>query len=245
MMDWKEAKRRASERGCPAGCACRECCLDEAAMVIGGPVPERVLLPSSGGGLPSSAPAPRRLDLPTDRQLDFIASLCEGRDLGDATERLSWVAVTYPEFFAEEPQSRHEFGPRQASVMIDALKQLPRRGQAERALANEIESKRVEAEFEEGALYVGPELEEGQPTIYLVQRSKSSGHLYALRVLDDGRTTFDSGAIRRLDAGTRLSLEAAKAWGRRTGVCCQCRRELTNPESIELGIGPYCRKKFA
>lgn len=27
------------------------------------------------------------------------------------------------------------------------------------------------------------------------------------------------------------------------GRCCSCGRELTNPESIELGIGPECRGK--
>lgn len=33
---------------------------------------------------------------------------------------------------------------------------------------------------------------------------------------------------------------AAIAYGRRTGNCCICGRELTNAESIELGIGPIC-----
>lgn len=27
------------------------------------------------------------------------------------------------------------------------------------------------------------------------------------------------------------------------GKCCRCARKLTNPESIELGIGPECRKR--
>ena len=37
---------------------------------------------------------------------------------------------------------------------------------------------------------------------------------------------------------------AAKAYGARTGSCSCCGRELTNGESIELGIGPICRDKF-
>lgn len=32
--------------------------------------------------------------------------------------------------------------------------------------------------------------------------------------------------------------------GRRTGRCCVCGLTLTNPTSIELGIGPICREKF-
>lgn len=239
MMDWKEAKRRASERGCSGTCTCRECCIDEAAMSTGGPIPAGALPP--GGGSPwGRAPSPRRMDLPTDKQLDFIANLCEGRDLGNPQERLGWIAFTYPEFLADEDQSRHEFGPRQASVMIDALKKLPRKGQLERQAFNAAESMRVEVEFEADCLY--PDEED---RVFLVQRSRTSGHLYALKVLDDGRTEYVPGAIRRLDASRKLSLDEAKAWGRRTGVCCQCRAKLTNPESVELGIGPVCRTKFA
>lgn len=36
----------------------------------------------------------------------------------------------------------------------------------------------------------------------------------------------------------------AKAFGMRTGSCSCCGRELTNKESIDLGIGPICREKF-
>lgn len=40
-------------------------------------------------------------------------------------------------------------------------------------------------------------------------------------------------------------LAAAVAYGRYTGSCCICGRELTNPVSIEAGIGPICAGKFA
>jgi hypothetical protein len=39
-------------------------------------------------------------------------------------------------------------------------------------------------------------------------------------------------------------LAAAVAFGRRTGQCSCCGRELTNAESVELGIGPICRERF-
>lgn len=38
--------------------------------------------------------------------------------------------------------------------------------------------------------------------------------------------------------------EAAVAYGRMTGSCACCGRELTDPESIERGIGPICARKF-
>jgi hypothetical protein len=37
---------------------------------------------------------------------------------------------------------------------------------------------------------------------------------------------------------------AAVAFGKRTGSCSCCGRELTNAESIELGIGPICASKW-
>lgn len=37
---------------------------------------------------------------------------------------------------------------------------------------------------------------------------------------------------------------SAKAYGLKTGSCSCCGRELTNGESIELGIGPICRDKY-
>ena len=37
---------------------------------------------------------------------------------------------------------------------------------------------------------------------------------------------------------------AAIAYGRRTGSCAICARELTNKQSIELGIGPICAEKY-
>jgi len=38
--------------------------------------------------------------------------------------------------------------------------------------------------------------------------------------------------------------EAAIAFGRRTGRCSCCGRELTNHASIDLGIGPICAEKY-
>lgn len=38
--------------------------------------------------------------------------------------------------------------------------------------------------------------------------------------------------------------QMAIAYGKDTGICCCCGRLLTNPISIELGIGPICRGYF-
>jgi hypothetical protein len=42
-----------------------------------------------------------------------------------------------------------------------------------------------------------------------------------------------------------MTLEEAEAFGKLYGVCCDCGTVLTNPESIERGIGPVCAGKRA
>jgi len=40
-------------------------------------------------------------------------------------------------------------------------------------------------------------------------------------------------------------LQAAMKYGKLSGRCCSCGRDLTDPDSIEAGIGPVCATKFA
>lgn len=47
--------------------------------------------------------------------------------------------------------------------------------------------------------------------------------------------------LKRLKGGEAESVFAE--YGKRFGTCCMCGRELTNAESVELGIGPVCREK--
>ena len=42
----------------------------------------------------------------------------------------------------------------------------------------------------------------------------------------------------------KLTREQAEAFGQRTGICAMCGAVLTNPESVERGIGPICAGKF-
>lgn len=75
--------------------------------------------------------------------------------------------------------------------------------------------------------------------IYRVKRSRNSGHLYAQRL--DGTDWIYEGArpLRTLPL-VPLTKEQAQAYGRQTGVCCVCGAELTNPVSVQAGIGPIC-----
>lgn len=46
-----------------------------------------------------------------------------------------------------------------------------------------------------------------------------------------------------VDALVKLSMDpagTARAYGRKTGMCCFCARELTHPNSLAAGYGPEC-----
>lgn len=75
---------------------------------------------------------------------------------------------------------------------------------------------------------------------------KSEAGVYLGKVMG---TTFKPvfGAEATLSTLTAIAvnpLEAAVRYGRKTGKCACCGRELSNAESIRLGIGPICRDKW-
>lgn len=83
-----------------------------------------------------------------------------------------------------------------------------------------------------------------EDTVYRVVAAKSTGNLYAKRLVttEFGRAAWDyaPGAMRHLVGAARLTLEQAAEMGTRYGVCVICGATLTDPESVERGIGPVC-----
>lgn len=60
------------------------------------------------------------------------------------------------------------------------------------------------------------------------------------------RLGVDNAAVREvLGEFESAPLQTAMKYGRLSGVCCSCGRDLTDPASIEAGIGPICAQKFA
>ena len=84
--------------------------------------------------------------------------------------------------------------------------------------------------------------------------SKNAGALYVkngetyLGKIADGRfhASRDCGAEQAQAVADAMSdpLAAAVAYGKQTGRCCCCGRELTDPVSVERGIGPICEANF-
>mgnify|MGYP003576128223 CR=1 FL=1 len=232
-LTWKEAKARAQQRGCSGICVCRECCLDEAAQSLG-PVPaER---PRQAGSRPvAQTPAkrrPRGWREASEKQVALIGRLFNEREWDSPLIAQTLALETYED----------GFGGKEASALIDLLLKLPRVGTRARKAQQEATSQRLDEELEEGALYA---LGEGDAAeIYRVQRSKTSGKLYALRVLEEGGTEYAPGIVTRLDPQRKLRLDEAQAWGRKTGTCCNCYAKLTDPKSVERGLGPVCAKRI-
>lgn len=78
--------------------------------------------------------------------------------------------------------------------------------------------------------------------IYKVQTS-GAGRLYA-KVFSEHGYEYAPGAMRHLTTATRLTLGQAAEAGVKTGRCVICAKELTDPESVERGIGPVCMARI-
>ena len=78
--------------------------------------------------------------------------------------------------------------------------------------------------------------------VFRVKRSKQSGNLYAMRYnplapVKSERFVYERGGV------FRLSADAQKA-GHEFGICCVCGAELSDPVSVERGIGPICVQRI-
>jgi hypothetical protein len=79
---------------------------------------------------------------------------------------------------------------------------------------------------------------------YRVKQSRQ-GRLYASRFVPEAqaradRFVYEGGAVYRLDASMRMTLEQAKELGAQYSQCCVCGRDLSAEQSVEAGIGPVC-----
>jgi hypothetical protein len=83
---------------------------------------------------------------------------------------------------------------------------------------------------------VGFYLHEG--IAYKVVKS-GAGRLYAKKVTKRG-FVYDSGAIFTLAASELMTAEEVRVHSRHIGICANCSVELSDPISIEIGLGTHC-----
>jgi hypothetical protein len=65
------------------------------------------------------------------------------------------------------------------------------------------------------------------------------GRLYAKKVSKDG-FVYDEGAIFTLSASELMTAEEVRVYSRSCGICANCSDELSDPISIEIGLGTKC-----
>lgn len=120
--------------------------------------------------------------------------------------------------------------------------------------AKQVEAvlRNIQRDREEAKSVLNPVTEAGLyrdgDTVYRVKWNKEQTNLYAKRFVPEATTkserfVYEGGAVKRLSANDRLTVQEAEELGARYGVCCVCGAELTDAKSIERGIGPVCAKK--
>jgi hypothetical protein len=165
--------------------------------------------------MPVTAPA-----APSMKQMNFLWTLAAER------QPLAWMD--------SDGEWAADLDVKTASDMIAALLNQPRKPKA--PLAHDDGNAVGEGYY---ALHDDPEF----PSVYKVVTAKTTGNLYAkvLRVeASRASWVYAPGAMKALAGAARLTLEQAKEFGHLHGVCAICGRALSNPESVEAGIGPIC-----
>lgn len=87
-------------------------------------------------------------------------------------------------------------------------------------------------------------------TVYKIQQSRTSGRLYAKKLVprgegEKGEWVYDARkAFGRLSEDTVMTLEQAEEFGHRYGICGICGATLENEQSVERGIGPVCFRRL-
>lgn len=166
----------------------------------------------------------------TARQLDYINDLIDERDCGDQ-EVLKGQAKGLDK--------------QTASRWITRLKELPKRHSALQTRGKPLTQ--IKSDVPAGRYAVTGE--DGTTDFYRVDRpteGKWAGYVFVKLQLSDElqrvplrNTQTILGKIAA--AGIQESMER---YGREIGHCGHCGRTLTNPESIERGIGPVCAGKM-
>jgi hypothetical protein len=159
-------------------------------------------------------------------------------------------------------------GSSDASILIDALLQAPRRRPDDAPEARDdrpwtaVDGNHDPAPTAPQDGFDADELEKGvyevDEVIYIVQRSRSSGHNYAkkLVVISGERLNeadehvqiefeYAPGAVKSIRPAHKMTRDRAVHLSLRYGVCIRCGKLLKAAKSVERSIGPVCITYFA
>lgn len=170
----------------------------------------------------------------SDAQVNFVRDLLRGRQMSDADR-------------AEHEARIDRLSKREASALIDALRELPKRSSETANVAGKFD--KFKALIPEGsyALAVDPLLNDGQDIkFYRVSHGKEGTRWEHFVFLDvyasDDRHPIKNPEVKlavleQIAADPRA---ASVLYGLHRVHCGVCGRKLTRKESREAGIGPVC-----
>lgn len=169
---------------------------------------------------------------------DLLAKLTDGLDLSDKAVEAAQRTVDKAEARDREREAaRQARVAGAATVNADALKQAFERAHAKGLQRPKLRydgfevSRAPDHGKNAGALYV-----KATDDTYL-------GKIVAGRYLPTSEAERD-GLVARVVEAMNDPLALAVAYGRRTGNCSCCGRKLTDPVSVERGIGPICAESY-
>ncbi len=167
----------------------------------------------------------------------FARSLWEqSHERGLSERQLAWAHKLATDLLQAESEAADNNGEPQFSRLFDTFKAARDRGL--RRLTMRFSGIRIKPSKDLQSLWVlsDTETEEG----YYGLQPKYLGKVTPNRL--DSRLTADVKSV-ILEAASD-PLTAAVRYGKETGSCSCCGRDLTNPDSIAAGIGPVCREKY-
>lgn len=175
----------------------------------------------------------REPDAPaTDRQLDYIRALKDGRVIDD-----KWRARIERDLAAGMTKLA-------ASKVIDWLLKQPRPTAAVAKVTGTVSARSnppvptVGHYKHNGILYAVVDRKRGRRTTRVLKQ---------LHQNPDGSWSWRGALIGWRDlvpVWQALTLNEAAKFGHTTGTCLVCARTLTDPESVARGIGPVCASRF-
>lgn len=167
----------------------------------------------------------------SDKQIALIEKLAQERNLSSSDLAIMLKA---------KPTAR---------LLIDALFAMPKPSM--RATLNEEISKAQDNEEYVPTKVIPGYYRDNTGLVWKVQFNQAQTNMYALKRINAKKYEYVAGAIKNITPDMFVSvnplditLEEAKAYGRKTGNCYMCNRELTKQSSIDAGIGPICAEKF-
>jgi hypothetical protein len=172
------------------------------------------------------------------KQIDYVKDLLDERELPLQNSTLS-----------ELKERAEELNNRAASKWIETLKALPKKHAAQRPTGS---TSTIKSDVPEGRYAVTGE--DGTTDFYKVDRpteGKWAGYIFVKLGLGGphGDPRWERIPLRNVQTilnkiAADGPKEAMLRYGKELGHCGHCGRTLTNPESIEAGIGPVCRGKM-